>query len=127
MHGINWVQSGNINIGDNDTFVWEDQLKQSRPGLNQIPYINARIGGFYIAPHPRINYDRSVITYWSHQIFWGGKCISQTRHVRSEKLSQKNAEKLVLEYLFGYSSVILKGLKEVGLLEEALSEIGIDI
>lgn len=110
MNGIKWVLSEETFIGDTNA-----------------PYISARVGGFYMAPSPIVGVRKNKIVGWCHQIFYGKEYISLTKRVRLEESSQKNAEKLVLEYLLGCGSTILKGLKEVGLLENALSEIGVDI
>lgn len=123
MGGIKWVQAGEIDIGD-----------------SQIPSMVAKVGGFYITPAPIIRIShrtRRGVTFigngnnkiidWRHAISYEEEFISLTKNSRSEETSQKNAEKLVIEYLRGNAFETLKELKKIGLLEEALSEIGIDI
>ncbi len=110
MNRIKWVQCGEIDIG-----------------FSQIPHMVTKVGGFFMDTSPVIDTNKRKIISWRHCVFYEEEFISLTKHARSKESSQKNAEKLVLEYLRGYAFQALRELKKMGLLEEALSEIGIDI
>jgi hypothetical protein len=53
--------------------------------------------------------------------------MDQTPHEQSLEFTQKEAEKLAIQYLLGHSFATLQALKKLNLLEEALAEVGIDL
>lgn len=101
------------------------------------------IGSIYLYCEPIIKYqftdrlvNKSHLCGWMGSVFLGNQCIAKTRVVtvrkkdKSDKplrLCQKRTEKLASERLFDYGFVISKQLKRMGLLEEMLSEVGVEL
>ncbi len=65
------------------------------------------------------------VIYFDHEFDY--EPIGETKRRRSLRLSQEDGEKLVIEYLRGYGFLVLKQLKRMGLLEEMLSEVGVEL
>lgn len=96
----------------------------------ETPNYNAKIGHIKLCCRPSIRYlrdNKRRIFGWTCNIYLGNKQIGQTTREQSLEFTQKEAEKLAIKYLLGYSHVVLKALKKIGLLEDMLSEIGIDL
>ncbi len=92
---------------------------------------NAEIGHILLCCRPSIeylgNYSEINVIGWTCTLYFGNTQIGQTKREKPLELVQKEAEKLAIKYLFGYGFVALKALKKMNLLEEALSEIGVDL
>jgi hypothetical protein len=70
---------------------------------------------------------------WVGSVYFDDKSVDFIKcryyHIRGRSLEfvQRECEKSAIKYLFGHGFLVLKTLKKVGLLEEMLSEVGIDI
>lgn len=98
MNGIKWVQRG----------------------TKQFPYSSVKIGDIELHCHSSKNEYRS-------SVYFGNKWIADTCIRRSSDLAQKDAEILAIRYLLGHSFILLQTLKKIGLLEDMLSEVGVDL
>lgn len=95
----------------------------------ECPNYVAKVGCFELICRPEIEYRRQKahITSWQCDIYMGNKPLSGGPPLKSLKLCQEDAEKWIVQYLLGYGLVTLRALKRIGLLEEVLSEVGIDL
>lgn len=74
--------------------------------------------------YPNNCYDKLI--GWEYKIWFKGKSIRGNKLRKSLEDAKSDAEKLARECLLGHGFEIIKELKEVGMLEEVLSEVGID-
>lgn len=114
MDGIRWTKS------------YPGRFKYSR----KIPNYNAKIGFIKLWCRPSIKYLRGYkirIIGWTCYLYFGDRQIGHTAREKSLELTQKGAERRAIKYLLGDSLVAIKALKKMGLLEEVLSEVGIDL
>lgn len=105
MNGIRWIKSG---------------TKKS-------PHYDAKIGCINLRCRSEMNYSPYPITRWRCSVYIENKWVCGTETRESLKLTQEDGEKLAIQYLFGCGSIALKELKKMGLLEEMLSEVGVDL
>lgn len=112
MKGIRWIKSHPYNFGSN------------------IHNYNAEIGHICLCCRPYTKHSRNGkihIIGWVCFIYCGDKQIGETKIGPSLDFTQRKAERLAFKYLYGDGFVVLKALKRVGVLEEMLSEVGIDL
>ncbi len=58
---------------------------------------------------------------------WPCKVFGHTKREIPLELAQKEGEKLAIKYLLGHGLTIVRALKRTSLLEDVLSEVGIDL
>ena len=75
---------------------------------------------------PYLNYPDENIGGWTCSIYSGTGWVDGVSGVSLE-LCQKRAEKIAIKYLLGAGKVVSKELKRLGLLDEVLSEIGVEL
>lgn len=96
----------------------------------EIPNYNARIGHIKLWCGPSIKYLRNGGVRpigWTGYIYFEDRQIDHTPREQSLEFTQREAEKLAIQYLFGYGFATLKTLKKMDLLEEMLFEVGVDL
>lgn len=71
--------------------------------------------------------NRRGIKGWDGTIHIGDKWLASTKTRKLLESAKKDAERIATKYLFGGGLIMLKGFKEMGLLEEALSQVGVDL
>ncbi len=91
----------------------------------------AEIGSVEVYCTPRVGYpnDRwnfSHVTGWEPAI-WNGKRFISGKIRKSLEVAKRDCEKMVIQFLVDRGFVVVKELKKTGLLEEVLSEVGIDL
>ena len=114
MKGIRWTKS------NGSRFSYNNILSQYK----------AKIGSIKLWCRPSIKYLRGgkvCITGWTCYLYFEHIQIGHTTREKSLEFTQKEAEKLAIKYLLGYSLNAVKALKRIGLLEQVLSEVGIDL
>lgn len=111
-----------------------NRIKWTKSGTKKVPNYDAEIGYICLRCRPEMKYSYQetywnpcLIVRWHCSVYFGNKWVVDIKTRKSLKCAQKDAEKLAIKYLFGCSFVILKELKKMGLLEEMLSEVGIDL
>lgn len=94
----------------------------------------AKIGFIYMSCTPQIEYFNYHTDYskrrligWRCRIRFNGRSIGSEKMRKSLENAKSDAEKLAEKCLSGCGFEVVKGLKEVGMLEEVLSEVGIDL
>ena len=83
------------------------------------------VGCFELVCRPKVEYTGR--NEWQCDIYIGNTPLVGGPSFKSLELSQEDAEIRIIQYLFGCGLVTLKTLKKIGLLEEMLSEVGIDL
>ena len=110
-----------------------DKVKWIRCGKSKFPSYNAEIGLYSVHCVPivknRNNHYRGdkYLFGWYGFVLLGNRQLQETTKRKSKKLAQKDLEKIVDEHLFCCGFLIIKELKRRGLLEEVLSEVGVDL
>ena len=108
-------------------------------GIRAIYYV--KIGQLLLTCKPEIVHPwdylhKQRIVGWKCSIHFGDKWIIDTKTSRvykhdqcdmSLKLCQRNAEKLATEHMLDLSFVVVNQLKKMGLFEEILLEVGVEI
>lgn len=113
MKGIRWIKS---------CPSWYFRKK--------IPNYNAKIGHIRLWCRPSTrHYDNGKfrILGWIGSVYFENKSVDFVIEGKSLEFVQKKAEKSAIKYLLGHGFITIKALKKVGLLEEMLSEVGIDV
>lgn len=110
MNGIRWIKSHSY---------------------KEVPEYNAKIGCISLCCRPSIreyfgNFKARILG-WTCTIYFCDRQIGHTIRKKSLEFVQKEAEKSAIKYLLGNGFITMKALKKVGLAEELLSEVGIDL
>lgn len=89
----------------------------------------AKVGCFELICRPDIEFrhQKASATTWQCDIYVGNKPLVGGPPWKSLKSCQEDAEERLVQYLLGCGLEMLKALKKIGLLEEVLSEVGIDL
>lgn len=106
-----------------------NRIKWIKSGTNIAPSYDAKIGCINLLCRSEYNmyFTKRRVIGWNCSVYIGNKWINRTKTIKSLELAQKKGEELAIEHLFGYGFVVLKELKKMGLLEEMLSEVGVDL
>lgn len=109
-----------------------NRIKWIKSGTEKFPNYNAKIGPIDLRCRPEMKYSRldrpgNSIYKWRCSVYLKDKWVVGTKNRKSLENAQKDGEKLAIQYLFGYGFIILKELKKMGILEEMLFEVGIDL
>lgn len=106
-------------------------IKWVNKGTRRLPWYVAEIGCVGLCCRQEIithaSKNRRIRKEWGFSVDFGNKWIAVTKTRKSLQLAKEDAEKLGIKYLFSCGFIALSGLKNVGLLEELLSEVGVDL
>jgi hypothetical protein len=120
-----------------------ERIKWVKDGGIKFPCYEANVGSYLLECVPivknrNIPYKYSHLKYsykkvdthisgWYGFVLFDGKQLHRTTKRKSKELAQKDVEKIMVEHLFCYGFLVVKELKRMGLLEEVLSEVGVDL
>lgn len=108
-----------------------NEIRWTKSGTERFPWYKARIGYIELWCRSTIivhaTKNRRGIRGWDGTVYFGNKWVAYTKTRKLLESAKKDAERLAIEYLVGSGFTTLKALKKTGLLDEVLSEVGIDI
>ncbi len=110
-----------------------NKIRWKKSNKNGTPNYSAKIGNFDLICRQTIIYKRQTKggrskTYeWYCTVYFDDKWMIDTKLLKSLESAKKDGEKLLTTYLFGAGFVMLRTLKQTGLLTEVLSEVGVDL
>lgn len=109
-----------------------NKIKWVSEGTKKYPCYDADIGCYCLSCIPEVtsSFNREFKPYisgWYGIIYSGCGCVYMTKRRGSKELAQKDVEKMVIKHLLGSGFLMIKELKKAGLLEQVLSEVGVEI
>ncbi len=76
----------------------------------------------------RATKNKRSVKEWDGTVYFGNEWVASIPTTRKLfESAKKDVERLAIKYLVGYNIIGLKALKKIGLLEEILSEVGVDL
>lgn len=113
-----------------------NKIKWFKSNIEELPHYYAKIGYIDLICRSEIKCANGRIVGWCCSVYFGNKWICATKTARvyehdrpdfALKLCQANAERMAVQYLLGHGFLTLKALKRMGLLEEILLQVGVDL